>query len=475
MESISKLSLEKTMIVCNNQTQAKVIYKELKDMGKATVCSISDFSEGSTEAEAFKLNPKIQFFIVVNRGILGFDFPELDCLIDVSETLNVNRIFQMLCRVIRKNRQHPNKVKRFIKLSSPTLASYTYLTMSYVVALSDPAHYYTFEKKYLATTKTTFAIDKRAYNLFDGDYIRNRRLEDFPPLLTFKDIQASRDGGGMKVYAQTNFKRVQAMLVGKEMRTVWTLEDAISVAKRYPNIITFAQANQSCYNWFRTHHIDELHKILPSARYRWNKMSDAQLSEIIKPFKTLHELEDTNHPLYAHIYNKKRHHLIDHLRPKKPSLKEAIAILKKCRTLKAFEMKKMAKNVLLDGGKSDLLEQIKGQKRTKFPVSDEQINRVTELRKTMGAQEACKVVGINYQTWHSRAIRRRTDRIKAIEADPTTFKTVGNKGGRRITPLTPAQIKNLKRLRKQIGIMATLREMKIPASTYYWHKRKELV
>lgn len=92
---------KKTMIICSRQKQAMEIHSFLIKQGKKSYISTSDYCSSSQETfEKFKKDGN--FLVVSNRGILGFDYPELTAIIDLSCTLNINRIFQQVCRIVRR-------------------------------------------------------------------------------------------------------------------------------------------------------------------------------------------------------------------------------------------------------------------------------------------------------------------------------------------------------------------------------------
>jgi len=102
--------LDKTMIACRNIAQAKQVQKYFVARGVATVRSTSDDDTDSTQMEAFKTDPAIKVLIVVGRGILGFNMPEMVNLVDMTCSRNIDRIYQLYARVMRK---HPDGKKKF--------------------------------------------------------------------------------------------------------------------------------------------------------------------------------------------------------------------------------------------------------------------------------------------------------------------------------------------------------------------------
>lgn len=132
--------LDKTMLVCRSQKQAKRVQDYMEKQGVESIISISDLGDGNEELEEFKTSDK-RVFIVVNRGTIGFDYDKLTNVIDMSGTLNINLLFQMLCRIVRPNWEEPNKTKLFIKMANPDTIYQTRRIMNFVLGMAYPEIY----------------------------------------------------------------------------------------------------------------------------------------------------------------------------------------------------------------------------------------------------------------------------------------------------------------------------------------------
>lgn len=139
-------SLGKTMFVCASQNQASFVLEYFKGQGINATSSTSDSDPDSLEIERFKEDDSVQMLIVVDRGILGFNYPKLLNVVDMGASLNVDRLFQLFSRTVRR---HPdNKPKLFLKVAPARLSEYTYAVMSFVMALAHPAWYSRFDGDY---------------------------------------------------------------------------------------------------------------------------------------------------------------------------------------------------------------------------------------------------------------------------------------------------------------------------------------
>lgn len=108
-------SLDKTMFACANVNQADQVYEYFKNRGVNCVVSHYYNDTDSAYIEEFKNDSNIKVLIVVNRGTLGFNMPELVNVVDMSSTKNIDSIYQLYARAMR---YHPDyKYKFFFKLT----------------------------------------------------------------------------------------------------------------------------------------------------------------------------------------------------------------------------------------------------------------------------------------------------------------------------------------------------------------------
>ncbi len=132
-------ALDKTMVVARSQHQATQIRNYFLRKKVNVALSTSDTDVNSTEIQRFKDDDDCRVLIVVGRGILGFSFPRMINVVDMSGTQNIDRIFQLMCRVIRK---HPDgKKKFFFKIAPKDLEhNYEYI-MTATMCLCDESYY----------------------------------------------------------------------------------------------------------------------------------------------------------------------------------------------------------------------------------------------------------------------------------------------------------------------------------------------
>lgn len=104
--SLFRRSIGKTMITCRNISEAAMIKDFLLDYGytdSEIMQSTSEKINKDRNIQDFTTTPDIKFLIVVYRGVLGFDCPELCNIIDLTCSRNVNRNLQLFGRLVRKS------------------------------------------------------------------------------------------------------------------------------------------------------------------------------------------------------------------------------------------------------------------------------------------------------------------------------------------------------------------------------------
>jgi len=110
--------LQKTMIACHDQEQAKKVKTYFENRGIKALLSISKETnsvESDRIFEEFKKIKEYKVLIVVGRGVLGFSYSELANVIDMTCSANPDRVFQLMSRLVRKSKNINNKL--FIKLA----------------------------------------------------------------------------------------------------------------------------------------------------------------------------------------------------------------------------------------------------------------------------------------------------------------------------------------------------------------------
>ena len=110
-------NLDKIMVVCKSQMQAKIAKGIFGRLGKDVALSVSDSDSDSSEIVRFKNQASCNVLIVVNRGILGLNCKEMTSVIDLKGSFNIDIVNQYFSRLLR---QHPQGLMKFFVRVSNT-------------------------------------------------------------------------------------------------------------------------------------------------------------------------------------------------------------------------------------------------------------------------------------------------------------------------------------------------------------------
>ena len=127
--------LGKTMIAAHSISHANDIVSILTKNKIKTVISTSDNDPNGTNIEQFTKDDSIVVLVVVGRGRLGFNFPKLQNIIDITGSLNPDSIFQLMNRVTRR---YEKMKKLFLKVMPEELIDDSELYMNFTVSLIIP-------------------------------------------------------------------------------------------------------------------------------------------------------------------------------------------------------------------------------------------------------------------------------------------------------------------------------------------------
>jgi superfamily II DNA or RNA helicase len=229
--------LRKTMFACKSQAQAMQIKQYFDAVGIKSALSISDIDLDSSQIEYFTSNDDCLVLIVVGRGILGFSYTRLVNIVDMSTSQNIDRIYQLFSRVVRK---HPDGIKKlFFKIAPRDKEDYYKYVMTGVLAMSSEEFFMKFngknfddlkipvikgQKKYdYKTKKTVGGNSNRFYEPID---FSNLPVFDF-----FKDVYEK--DGALRTYTMADIKDVRAEFLSRKPADFWTKEKCVESAGRY--------------------------------------------------------------------------------------------------------------------------------------------------------------------------------------------------------------------------------------------------
>ena len=279
--------LGKTMVACKSIAQAEVVAASFIKEGINTVLSHHDLdknSENIVGPQGFVNNPDIKVLVVVNRGVLGFNIPELQNVVDLTGSRNINTIYQLYARVMRIHKDTPNKF--FYKISPVAEDELTRYFMTAALALlweefigsyngKDPK---VIAKKRQKSTSTeslgskkgtkkpkTFATEFESPFLFDGSPI-------FQEINALVEYKVNNPNDYYNTYVTTSLKRVVSDFKGgRKPDGFWDKETLAKDALKYETRTEWSVKSVSAYHAaLRRFTIDEFCNHMPKVN-SWDK------------------------------------------------------------------------------------------------------------------------------------------------------------------------------------------------------------
>lgn len=233
--------LKKTIFACKSIRQADRVSNYLTKKGINNVVSHSGNDKDSEKISTFRNDKSCLVLIVVDRGTLGFNMKELENIIDMTGSQNIDRITQLLCRV---NRVHPEiKKKLFIKVSPINQVDYMHAIMTAVVCMFDKEWYLRYNGKNFLDIIVPIIKEKRERKgEMTGKASKSKKVKmvDFiglPAIEFFKTLNHKRDDAFSGV-EYTTIAEVRTKLFGiKYIKSLpkgyWTLEKCKENALKY--------------------------------------------------------------------------------------------------------------------------------------------------------------------------------------------------------------------------------------------------
>jgi len=222
---------KKGLIACRNQSQALFVAKYLRKEGLGVALSTSDYDVDSTEIQRFLKKEDCHVLVVVARGVLGFNFPDLSYAIDMTTSQNLDRIYQLMSRVVRKSIKGKDKI--FIKVAPENLIEYFGYVMTATLCLTQKEWLEKYNGKNFLEMEIpeTEASDERESSGIRGDGLSPRISIDklgVPIINIFNNVFENK---GQVSF--TNLQKVRNRLTDKKRTVFWTLEACKQDAKKY--------------------------------------------------------------------------------------------------------------------------------------------------------------------------------------------------------------------------------------------------
>ena len=255
--------LKKTMIVAKTEKQARLIRKYFLNKGVDAALSIAKTDSGSDEITRFIEDKNCNVLIVLRRGILGFSLPEMINVVDMTFSRNINRLFQLLCRVVRL---HPKRdtQKFFFKIAPRGLEQGYEVIMTATMCLSNKYYFETFNGRNFLDLEIPVQLDEprprreRDEDGGDDEPGEGRQRRNRPTITTnaflglpdglrfFKDLLHKDNGAAMVNHSYAKIRDIKYYLgeydnLSRLPENYWTYEN---VEKAFLECNTLTEVRQ---------------------------------------------------------------------------------------------------------------------------------------------------------------------------------------------------------------------------------------
>jgi len=291
--------LKKTMFVCTSQRQARQVQSYFEGIGVNSVVSISDDDIDSTEIETFVNDDNVLMLIVVGRGVLGFNYEKLVNVVDMSLSRNIDRIYQLLCRVVRV---HPDGDKKlFFKVAPNIRSDYYKYVMTAVLSLTEEEFFMKYNgKNFDEMIIPVIKRNNKKINPEPKDNLTKKSnrgkikpidFEGLPVFKFFKDLYHKKDAL-LHVYAYTTVRDVRAEFMKNLPHGYWTKERCIEYAKKYNTPKEWRENDGGAYQVAVKSNF--YYECVEHMNYKMNFWTKEKCIEDAKKFKTITEWESNS-------------------------------------------------------------------------------------------------------------------------------------------------------------------------------------
>lgn len=283
--------LQKTMIVCKRQNQAKQVFNYLNKKGIKSTISTQDTDLDSDNIQTFIEDDSVRVLIVVGRGILGFNLPTLVNVVDMSGTRNLDRMYQIFSRITRVHKDHP--IKRYFKLAPVGEVEYTQYVASAMLSLIHRDNMSIYNGKNFKTdlpilvtkeSKDSSETSERGESSGKSSQ-KVFEFEGLDVMVTFTRLYSNMDKA-LQIYSKINLQEAMVELgkYGKQLPSGWwTRERVIEESKKYSSLLKFRKGNpgayDSSYRIGMNKEIIELNNWNYRIKWLWNKKLILQKSK----------------------------------------------------------------------------------------------------------------------------------------------------------------------------------------------------
>lgn len=289
-ELSSKIKKDKTLIACRNIEQSVQVANYFKNKNINFALSNHENDKESAEIARFKMDKKCSVLIVVFRGILGLNIPEMVNVVDMTTSQNFDRIFQLMCRVLRK---HPNgNAKFFYKVFPQSMEEWYNNVMVATLCLTNDKYFSLYNGKDFMKmvipnikVKSAIVVNKTSYKKRKVTGIKAKSLS-FEGLPSISEMSSIIMGKNVDCISISTLKA--AIFNSKIGR--YSDEDIRKNAMKYNELRDWYINERSIYGCSKLRG-DEFFKDVTKHMKRKQrvKYSDDEIIEISKKYKTIND------------------------------------------------------------------------------------------------------------------------------------------------------------------------------------------
>ena len=309
-------TLEKTIFACHSIKMAKQVERFFESRDIPTLISTANEDRDSDSFKIFKESKEHKILIVVRKGVLGYDFPDLGTIVDLTMSYNLDRLHQLYTRLVRQS-----KVKKFyFKVTSPELANWMVNIMTASICLCHRHWMEIWDGKNFENMSIPIKVKRKKTTSKKGNNSKGAKKDivkveyiAIPDLKVFQSVSYNYDNV-LSGYAFAKLDAIRREIFN--MPNIWDEESALKEAKKYKTRLEFMDGSILAYGWLQGKGLlHKLDSILTSKRNNWNL--ELSLKEA-KKYKTISLFKKNRGAAYGWLC---RHNHLDKLSKILPSNK----------------------------------------------------------------------------------------------------------------------------------------------------------
>lgn len=331
--TLSWKNIGKTIFVAKDQRQAKQIRKYFDNNKIKNKLSISDYDSDSSQITDFKHEDDCPILIVCNRANIGFDYPELVNVVDLSGTANPDRLYQMFSRLVRK-RKKKGPEKFFFKVVPNNMSNYFRYIMEGMLHLTHKDFLSVFNGKNFDMLQFPIKEKETKPRQSTGNKKKKAAAKpkvDFIPSISIGSVIKMNEllhshAALLNGYAHITLREVKEQLFDiRKPKGYWTYEKCKKDALKFSSRKDWhLKSNQSYGTACKNKWLDELSTHMPLPSNHKKEFTIEECIEDANKYRSRGEWQKYSKGLYKFAYDN------DWVDKCKPSLKVFSFTLKEC-------------------------------------------------------------------------------------------------------------------------------------------------